>query len=158
MTVYVTNYTAGNPKVGVRLDTALHQASSWHKRLDPKHLGPVEVVPGLVCENLRLACQKYGRMVQGRPLSLYQYRLDLLGRLYMKHIVETEAFTKCCNIYDRDGVLILRDRDADPWHPGIGAWTSVFRRADFRITHTHVLAAMLMADPVTEQFKELRFV
>jgi hypothetical protein len=80
--------------VGVRLDTALHQASSWHKQLDPKHLGPVMVTPEIECANLRLACQKYGRSINGRPLTLSQYRLHLLGRLYMKHIVETEAFTK----------------------------------------------------------------
>lgn len=158
MTVYVTNYSAGNPKVGVRLDTALHQASSWHKQLDPKHLGPVMVVPGLECPNLRLACQKYGRTINGRPLTLSQYRLHLLGRLYMRHIVDTEAFTKVCEIYDRDGVLVLRDRDASPWHPGVGTWAKVFADPTFSLTHTHVLAAMLMADDITLQFKELRFV
>ena len=158
MTVYVTNYTAGNPKVGVRIDSDVYAASSWHKMLDPKHLGPVEVVPGVTCENLRVACLRYNRTVQGHPLSLYQYRFQLLGRLYMKHVVDTEAFTKCCNIYDRDGVMVLRDRDASPWHPGVGCWNSVFRQPAFHITHTHVLAAMLMADDVCDHFKELDFV
>lgn len=151
MTVYVTNYSAGNPKVGPRLDTDCITASSWHRHLDPRNMGPIEFM-GVTYNSVALACRQCSRRLpDDTEITRVQYRLQVLGFLYSQEVVKRDAFTRLCNIYDENDSLILRDRDATPWHPNRGTMEALFREGE-SITHSHVLAALLTNDPIVQWF------
>lgn len=154
MTVFVTNYSAGNPKEGVRIDTGCVGASSWHRKLDPRNIGPVEFM-GVEFVSVDLACKRCRlALPSGHKLNRAQYRLQVLGRLYAGAIVQTDAFTKLCEIYDRDERLVLRDRDATPWSPKLCSLEAHVYNAE-GFTHSHILAAMLMNDKIVQYFEEV---
>lgn len=153
--MFVTNYMVDrHPREAPLIPVDCHHAITWHKGISPKRLGPVDYC-GAVASSVHLYCVRHRFTLNGATLLATQYRFNVLGYLYAEHVRNDDAFTRLCDIYEREERLALRSENADVWTPSVGTLESKFRDPLYKITHAHVLAALLMNDPVVEQFKPL---